>query len=91
MVARRPIWARPSGGGGGVLPSLPSSGGSRSFTPSFSNVSAGFAGWTENTMGSLAAAISPTSLPSMAGKSVFVNLSGVDKATGELKRVAGGA
>jgi hypothetical protein len=85
----RPIWARPSGGGGGVLPSLPSSGGSRSFTPSFSNVSAGFAGWTENTMGSLAAAISPTSLPSMAGKSGFVNLSGVDKATGDVFKALG--
>lgn len=75
----RPTWARP-GGGGASLPSLPS-GGSRSFTPSFSNVAAGFAGWTENTMGSLAAAISPSSLPSMASKSGFVNLSGVDKAT----------
>jgi hypothetical protein len=75
----RPTWARPSGGGG--LPSLPSGSGSGSFTPSFSNVAAGFAGWTENTMGSLAAAISPSSLPSMAGKTGFVNLSGVDKAT----------
>ncbi len=75
----RPTWARPSGGGG--LPSLPSGSGSGSFTPSFSNVAAGFAGWTENTMGSLAAAISPSSLPSLAGKSGFVNLSGVDKAT----------
>jgi len=83
----RPIWARPSGGG--VLPSLPSGGGSRSFTPSFSNVSAGFAGWTENTMGSLAAAISPSSLPSMAGKSGFVNLSGVDKATGDVFKALG--
>jgi hypothetical protein len=75
----RPTWARPSGGGG--LPSLPSGSGSGSFTPSFSNVAAGFAGWTENTMGSLAAAISPSSLPSLAGKTGFVNLSGVDKAT----------
>jgi hypothetical protein len=32
-------------------------------------------------MGSLAAAISPSSLPSMAGKTGFLNLSGVDKAT----------
>ncbi len=78
----RPTWARSSGGSG--LPSLPSGSGSGSFTPSFSNVAAGFAGWTENTMGSLAAAISPSSLPSMAGKSGFVNLSGVDKATGDV-------
>ena len=35
-------------------------------------------------MGSLAAAISPSSLPSMAGRSGFVNLSGVDKATGDV-------
>ncbi|HSN77051.1 MAG TPA: hypothetical protein VL334_18420 [Anaerolineae bacterium] len=87
----RPIWARPGGGGssGGVLPSLPSGGGSRAFTPSFSNVASGFAGWTENTMGSLAAAISPSSLPSMAGKSGFVNLSGVDKATGDVFKALG--
>lgn len=78
----RPTWARDAGGGDlPALPSLPSGGGSGSFTPSFSAVSAGFAGWTENTMGALAAAISPSSLPSMAGKTGFVNLSGVDKAT----------
>ncbi len=35
-------------------------------------------------MGSLAAAISPSSLPSLAGKSGFVNLSGVDKATADV-------
>lgn len=80
----RPVWARSGGAGGVSLPAAPSSGGSRSFTPSFGNVAAGFAGWTENTMGSLAAAISPSSLPSMAGKSSFINLSGVDKATGDV-------
>jgi hypothetical protein len=81
----RPIWVRSTSGGGGgmALPSLPS-GGSRSFTPSFGNVAAGFAGWTENTMGSLAAAISPSSLPSLAGKGGFVDLRGVDKATGDV-------
>ncbi len=87
----RPIWVRPasSGGGGVGLPSLPSSRGSGSFTPSFGNVAAGFAGWTENTMGSLAAAISPSSLPSMASKSGFVNLSGIDKATGDVFKALG--
>lgn len=80
----RPIWTRPSSSGGAGLPSLPSGGGGRSFSPSFSNVAAGFAGWTENTMGSLAAAISPSSLPSLASKSAIVNLSGVDKATGDV-------
>lgn len=86
----RPLWARPSGGGGGSgSPSLPIGTGSGSFTPSFSNVSAGFAGWTENTMGTLAAAISPSSLPSMAGKGGFVNLSGIDKATGDVFKALG--
>jgi hypothetical protein len=83
----RPIWVRPasSGGGGGLgLPGLPSARGSGSFTPSFGNVAAGFAGWTENTMGLLASSISPGSLPSMATKSGFVNLSGVDKVTGDV-------
>ena len=86
----RPIWVRPasSGGGGVSLPGLPSGGG-RSASPSFSNVAAGFAGWTENTMGSLAAAISPSSLPSMASKSGFVNLSGVDKVTGDVFKALG--
>lgn len=87
----RPIWVRPASGAGGGsgLPSLPSSRGSGSFTPSFGNVAAGFAGWTENTMGSLAAAISPSSLPSMASKSGFVNLSGIDKATGDVFKALG--
>ncbi len=85
----RPIWARPvssSGSGGGMaLPGLPSSGGSHGpAAPSFGNVAAGFAGWTENTMGALAASISPSSLPSLAGKGGFVNLSGVDKVTGDV-------
>ncbi len=77
----RPSWTR-AGSGGGL--SGGSSGGSAPSAPSFSNVAAGFAGWTENTMGSLAAAISPSSLPSLAGKSGFVNLSGVDKVTGDV-------
>lgn len=84
----RPTWVRASSGSGGLY-SGPSGGGGSSpgggaFAPSFSNVAAGFAGWTENTMGSLAAAISPSSLPSLAGKSGFVNLSGVDKATADV-------
>ncbi len=40
-------------------------------------------------MGSLAAAISPSSLPSLAGKAGFVNLSGVDKATGDVFKALG--
>jgi hypothetical protein len=76
----RPIWARASSG----LPSLSPGGSESGGAPSFSNVAAGFAGWTENTMGSLASAISPGSLPSLASKSGFVNLSGVDKVTGDV-------
>lgn len=69
----RPIWACASSG----LPSL-SPGGSETPAPPASPMWAvGFAGWTENTMGSLASAISPGSLPSLASKSGFVNLSGV--------------
>lgn len=80
----RPIWARGSGGSGSGLPSLSPGGSESGGAPSFSNVAAGFAGWTENTMGSLASAISPGSLPSLASKSGFVNLSGVDKVTGDV-------
>ena len=82
----RPIWTRASSGGGssGGLPSLSSGGSPGGAVPSFSNVAAGFAGWTENTMGSLATAISPGSLPSLASKSGFVNLSGIDKVTGDV-------
>lgn len=74
-----PSWSRSAGGS-----LAPSSGGGPAFSPSVSNVAAGFAGWTENTMASLAAAISPASLPSMAGKSGFVNLAGVDRTVGSV-------
>lgn len=51
---------------------------------SFSQVAAGFAGWAENTAGSLANAISPTSLQVGEGAAGFINLSGVDKVTGDV-------
>lgn len=70
-----PVWTRPSGGSGGGSISL---GGSKpASAPSFGDVARGFAGWSENTAGSLAAAISPGGLPQGAGG--IVNLSGIDR------------
>ncbi|MGC9467968.1 MAG: hypothetical protein ACP5HS_05215 [Anaerolineae bacterium] len=58
-----PSWARTSGptaaGAGGSRPSGGKSGGG---TTTFGDVSASFAGWAENTMGGMAAAILPTTL-----------------------------
>ena len=84
-----PVWIRPissgsSGGTGGV--SL--GGGQPSSAPSFGDVSRGFAGWAENTAGSLAAAISPGSLPSGAGGAI--NLAGVDRGVSKVLSSGGG-
>lgn len=60
-----PRWARQaSTSGGGLRASRAPSGGrsSRSSTTTFGDVSASFAGWAERTMGSMAAAIMPTTL-----------------------------
>jgi hypothetical protein len=61
-----PVWARQTAGSGGGRAST-GSGGSRSgsgrgTSTSFGDVSASFAGWTETTMGGMAAAILPTRL-----------------------------
>jgi hypothetical protein len=64
------------GAGGGQSPSY---GG----TTSFSDVAASFAGWTENTFGSMADAISPGALQ-VEQSGGFVNLSGADKVTGDI-------
>lgn len=75
----RPIWTRG--------PALPSAGPSPApgipGQTSFGDVSASFAGWAENTMGNMASAIAPGSLnlPKPAGG--FLDLSGVDRVTGE--------
>ena len=82
----RPVWVRPFASsdrlGSPSLPSksTPSAPGGRT---SFADVSASFAGWTENTMGKLASSISPGSikLDLPAGG---VNLSGADKVTGDV-------
>ncbi len=82
----RPVWTRgpgtwtPSGpSGGSGAPSGPSMPG----TTSFGDVSASFAGWAENTMGGLAAAIAPGSLQVNQPAGGFINLSGADRLTGE--------
>jgi hypothetical protein len=87
--AYRPMWIRPlagtSGRGPGLaapapMPSLaPSAGGRTGFT----DVGASFAGWAENTMGSLASAIAPGGLQ-LQHPAGAVNLSGVDKVTGDV-------
>lgn len=81
-----PSWTRPirtagSGSGGVSRPSAPGAAGGRT---SFGDVSAGFAGWAENTMGSLAAAISPAALQVPTAQGGFVNLSGADKVTADI-------
>lgn len=49
----------------------------------FKDVASSFAGWTENTMGSLANTISPQSLK-LKGNKGIIDLSGVDKVTGDI-------
>lgn len=88
----QPVWVRPHRTVGRVLgvPSAPTGSSSGSGRPStggrtsFGDVAASFAGWTENTMGSLASAIAPGSLQVQAPTGGFVNLSGVDRVTGDI-------
>lgn len=83
----RPIWVRPFAssdriGGPTVSPGqkgAPAYGG----RTSFGDVAASFAGWTENTMGNLASSIAPGALQ-VEGAAGMVNLSGVDKVTGDV-------
>jgi hypothetical protein len=81
-----PTWARPY-----IHPTtsgIPTTGGSSGPAyggkTSFSQVAAGFAGWTENTAGKLASAISPTSLQVGEAAGGFINLSGADRVTGDV-------
>jgi hypothetical protein len=69
------------GGGGASMPSAPS-GPSTGGRTGAGDVAASFAGWTENTMGSLATALSPSVLQT-AGKigGGVINLSGIDHVT----------
>ena len=85
----RPPWHRRGhyhhhgGGGGGI--SLPGGGGDKGgnpgWSPTLGDAAAGYAGWAENAMGSLA----DTILPGSVGKSGGVlDLSGVDRVTGDI-------
>lgn len=81
----RAIWMRGGGFGGGLAgpsaPSAPSPG--IPGQTSLGDVGASFAGWAENTMGGLASAITPGSLAAPTAAGGFINLSGVDRVTGE--------
>ncbi len=78
-----PRWARQTSGGGGAqarsAPTSPAAPGGRT---SFGDVSRSFAGWAEGTAGGLAGAILPKSLG--GGPSGLLNLSGVDRVTGDI-------
>ncbi len=85
-----PIWARPMIGpavtGGRSGPAAPRGGG-RSATPgqtSIGDVAGSFAGWAQNTMGGMASAILPGAMNIPGTKGGFINLSGVDKVTGNV-------
>lgn len=82
----RPIWVRPFASSdrlGGPTPSMTSGTHSPGGKTSFADVSASFAGWTENTMGNLASSIAPGSIR-MDGPAGGINLSGADKVTGDV-------
>ncbi len=80
-----PTWVRPYVHPHQAAPSAPAAGGpAYGGKTSFSQVAAGFAGWTENTAGKLASAISPTSLQAKGASGGFINLSGADKVTGDV-------
>jgi hypothetical protein len=77
----QPIWVRPGPifTGGSSTPAPRSSSGGT--TPSFSDVAAGFAGWAEGTMGSMASMVMPGSIQTGGGA---VDLSGFDRVTGDI-------
>ncbi len=79
-----PIWAQSSRPIGGTIsaarPAAPSVGG----RTRAGDVAGSFAGWAESTMGSMAGAILPGSLNIPGTKGGFVDLSGVDKVTGDI-------
>ncbi|MBN1246385.1 MAG: hypothetical protein JXC32_01950, partial [Anaerolineae bacterium] len=84
-----PMWARPArpvttGGGGLQLPSSKSSGPARGGKTTFGDVAGSFAGWAENTMGGMAAAVLPSAMNLPNARGGFVDLSGVDRVTGDV-------
>ena len=76
----RPIWTR---GTTVSAPSGPSAAPGIPGKTSFGDVSGSFAGWAENTMGSMASAIAPGSLTAPTSAGGFIDLSGADRVTGE--------
>jgi len=81
-----PVWTRghvPVGHGGMLTSSAGPAAGAGG-TTSFSDVASSFAGWTENTMGNMASAISPGSLSVAKPSGGFLNLSGADTLTGQI-------
>lgn len=83
VLSSRGFHYRPSWGGTSPapVPSIPSGPGGRT---TLGDVSASFAGWTENTMNNLASAISPGSLQLQSAQKGIVNLGGFDKVTGDV-------
>src|SRR5690606_11445882 len=76
----RPSWTRSTQTYGGAVP-VPTA--PRETSTSFGDVAGSFAGWTENTMGSLASAIQPGTLSISTPSHGLVDLSGADRLTGE--------
>jgi hypothetical protein len=81
-----PVWARRSYASrasqsiGSARPSGPSPGG----RTTFGDVAASFSGWAESTMGGMAAAIMPGSMNLPTTRGGLIDLSGVDKVTGDV-------
>lgn len=81
---RRRYYGHHHGGGGGGIP-LPSGGSDQGpgWSPTMGDAAAGYAGWAENVFGDMAGAILPGSVGD-AAKGGFLDLSGIDKVTGEV-------
>jgi hypothetical protein len=83
-----PVWTRGTTMG---APSIPSAAPSVPGQTSFGDVAASFTGWAENTMGSVASAISPGSLAVAKPSGGFLDLSGADRVTGDFFKALGEA
>jgi hypothetical protein len=84
-----PMWARParttsSSSGGLRMPSSRHSGPARGGKTTFGDVAGSFAGWAESTMGGMAAAVLPSAMNLPNAQGGFVDLSGVDRVTGNV-------
>lgn len=79
----RPVWIRSIGRGSTAAPTTATPGTEMAGSPSFGDVASSFAGWTENTMGSIASSLSPGALQVENPAGGFLDLSGADRLTGE--------